>query len=77
MLYYDRFSLSEGIYVNKTDESKKCNICHYSYFLIKVFKFQPNVCNGCYDILMMSMNLIDIAILNIKDVDYLLHYWWN
>ena len=27
-------------------------------FLNKRFKFQPNVCNGCHDLLMMSMNLI-------------------
>ena len=32
--------------------------------------FQPNVCNRCYDLLMMSMNLSDIAISNIKDSDY-------
>ena len=39
-------------------------------FLDKGFKFQPNVCNGCHDILMMSMNLSDIAILNINRADY-------
>ena len=36
MLYYDRIDVSEGIDVNKTSESKKCNICHYWYFLNKV-----------------------------------------
>ena len=34
------------------------------------FKFQLNVCNRCHDLLMMSMNLSDIAILNIKGSDY-------
>ena len=34
------------------------------------FKFQPNVFNGCHDVLMMSMNLSDIAILNINHADY-------
>ena len=28
-------------------------------------KFQPDVCNGCHDVLIMSMNLSKIAILNI------------
>ena len=70
MLYYDRIDVSEGTDVNKTSESKKCNICHYWYFLNKGFKFQPNVCNRCHDLLMMSMNLTDIAILNIKGSDY-------
>ena len=57
MLYYDRFDVSEGIDVNKTSESKECDICHYWYFLDKGFNFQPHVCNGCHDVLMMSMNL--------------------
>ena len=39
-------------------------------FLNKGFKFQPNVCNRCNDLLMMSLNLSDIAILNIKSTDY-------
>ena len=39
-------------------------------FLDKGFKFQPNVCNGCYDVLMMSMNLSNIDTLNINGADY-------
>ena len=66
MLYFDRIDVSEGNDVNKTSKSKGCNICHYWYFLDKAFKFQPNACNRCRDLLMMSMNLSDIAILNIK-----------
>ena len=70
MLYYDRIDVSEGIDVNKTSASKECDICHYWYFLNYSFKFQPNVCNRCHDLLMMSLNLSDIAILNIKGSDY-------
>ena len=66
MLYYDRIDVTEGIYVDKTRESKNCNICHYWYFLNKGFKFQPNVCNRYHDLLIMSINISDIAILNIK-----------
>ena len=32
--------------------------------------FQQNVCKRCHHLLMMSMNLSDIAILNIKRSDY-------
>ena len=39
-------------------------------FLDKGFKFQPNVCNGYYDVLMMSMNLSNIDTLNINGADY-------
>ena len=49
---------------------KQANIFHYWYFSNKGFKFQPNVCNRCNDLLMISMNLSDIAIFNIKSADY-------
>ena len=39
-------------------------------FLLKGFTFQPNLCNGCHDILMMSINLSNIAISNIHGADY-------
>ena len=70
MLYYDGIDASEEIDVNKTNESKEYDICHYWYFLDKGFKFQPHVYKGCHDLLMMSINLNYIAILNIHDVDY-------
>ena len=60
MIHYDRIYISEGTDVNKTSASRESDVCHYWYFLD--FKFQPNVCNNCYDLLMMSANLSDIAI---------------
>ena len=69
MLYFDKIDVSEGIDVNKTSGSKECDICHCWYFLNKGFKFQPYVCNRCHDLL-MSMNLSNIYILNIKNADY-------
>ena len=68
MLYLDRIDVSEGIEVHKTSASKDCDICHYYYFLNYCLKFQPNDCNICHDLLMMSMNPSDIAILNILKV---------
>ena len=69
VLYDDRIYVSEGIDVNKTSPSKECDIFHYWYFLNKHFKCQPIVWNRCH-LLMMSMNLTDIAILNIKGSNY-------
>ena len=37
---------------------------------ISCIKFQQNACNRCHDSLMISMNLSNIAILNIKGSDY-------
>ena len=39
MLHFDKIDVSEGIDVNKTSESKQCDMCHYLYFLNKGFKF--------------------------------------
>ena len=68
MLYYDRIDVPEGIDVNKTSEPKEWNICHYWYFLDEGIKFQPGVCHGCHDVLLMSINLSNIAILKILAV---------
>ena len=43
--------------------------CNWDFFNYS-FKFQPNVCNRYYDLLMMSINLSDIAFLNIIGSDY-------
>ena len=69
MLYYNRIDVSEGIDVNKTSASQDCDICHHWFFLNYSFKFQSNVSNRYHDLL-MSVNLSDNAILNIKGSDY-------
>ena len=38
-------------------------------FLGKEFNFQQDVSNGCHDVLMMSINLNNIATLNTIGVD--------
>ena len=53
----DRIDACEGVVINKASTSKR--------ILNKVFTFQPDVCNGCNDVLMMTINLNNIAILNI------------
>ena len=70
MLYFERINVSKGIDVNRTRESKECDIFLYWYFLNKDFRFQPNVCNRSHGLLMISMNLSDITISNIKIGDY-------
>ena len=67
MLFYN---ISEGTDINKTNASKECDICHYLYFWNKDFRFQSNVLNRCYGLLMMPANLNNIYILNIKDAYY-------
>ena len=69
MLYYNRIDVSEEIVVIKQVHDD-CDDCHCWYFLNYCFKFQPNVCNRSHDLLMMPVNLSDIAILNIKSSNY-------
>ena len=49
---------------------KECVICHYWYFKDIGLKYQPYVCNGCHDFLMIVQILDDFAILREKSVDY-------
>ena len=39
MLVYERINISNGIDVNKSDESKGCMLYHYWYFLGKSFSY--------------------------------------
>ena len=75
MLQFERIDVSEGIGINKSNESKECMICHYWEFLDIAYKFQcnsiePYVCNGRHDLSMMVYDLDGFMILNIEGVDY-------
>ena len=69
MLCFDRIDISKRTNVNKTSASKEFNIWQYWYFLNYSFNFQPNIYDRSHDLLIMSVNLSDIAILNIKGSD--------
>ena len=70
MLYYNRIDVSKRTDINKTSTSKQVHLSHCWYFLDKQFKFQWYIFNVCHDVLMISINFIDIAILNINSADY-------
>ena len=75
MLYYDKFDASEGIDINKSNTSNRCMACHYWYFKDIGYKYEPEVCNKCHNISMMAYELENIAILNVKGVDYRCVLW--
>ena len=68
--------LKKKIDTNKSDKSKKCDICHYWYFLDKKFNYQPNLCNVCHDLMQKAMNFNDVAIVSMKGSDYRIHFWY-
>ena len=75
MLEYERIDISERIDVNKTNLSKECDICHYWYFKDIDFKYEPNLCNGCHDLMQRAMTFNNIAIVYIKENAYKIHFW--
>ena len=75
MLYYNKTDFSKGVDINKSNKSKECMICYYWYFKDIDYRYEPFVCNGCHDISMMAYELENIAILNVKGVDYTCVIW--
>ena len=65
MLEYDRIDISEGIDINKCEEtSTECSLCKFYYFLDKIFKYGPYLCDGCYDMSMKVVSMQNLAIIN-------------
>ena len=75
MLQNEKIYVSKGIETNKTSASKECMLRHYWYFKDVGFKFEPHVCNKCHDVLMTAYELKNIAILNVKGVDFRCILW--
>ena len=75
MLEYNRIDLSEGIDVNKCDEtSKKCSLCQYYYFLNKNFNYQRHLCHGCHDVSVKAISMQNIAIIYHGENAYRVNY---
>ena len=72
----ERIDISEGIDVNKTNLSKKCDICHYWYFKDIGFKYETYLCNGCHDLMQKAMSFNNIAIVYVKGSAYRIHFWY-
>ena len=77
MLEYERIDISEGIDPNKSDKSKKCDICHYWHFLDKNFKYELYHWNGCHYLMQKVMNFNDVAFVSIKGSDYRIHWYMS
>ena len=75
LLQYEKIDVSGGTETNKTSASKECMLCYYWYFKDVGFKFEPHVCNKCHDVLMTAYKLKNIAILNVKVVDFRCILW--
>ena len=75
MLQYRKIKFSDEIDINKLNKSKECIIFHYWYFKDISYELEPFVCNKCHDISIMAYELENIAVLNLKGVDYRCALW--
>ena len=75
MLEYDRIDISDGIDINKTNSSKKCDICHYWYFKDIDFKYVPYLCNGCHDSMEKAMSFNDFTLVYVKESAFRIIFW--
>ena len=75
MLEYEKIDVSEGIDINRTNASKECMLCYYWCFKDVGYKFEPHVCNKCYNVLMTPYELKNITKLNVKGVDFRCILW--
>ena len=75
MLEYDRIDLSEGIDVNKTNNSRKCGFCHCYYFVDINFNYQKYFCDGCHDMSMKPNSMQNLAIVYSDNNAYRNHFW--
>ena len=62
--------------INKTNGSCECTIYHSSHFFGINFRFQPKLCDGCYDLMEKAMSFNDIAIFSVKGYDYRIRFWY-
>ena len=75
MLQYEKTDVSEGIDTKKASASKECMLCHYCYFKDVGLKCEQYFYNKCHDVLMTVYELKNIAILNVKEVDFRCILW--
>ena len=74
MLEYERIDISDGIDINKINQSKECMLCHYWYFLDKIFSYGPYLWDGCYNIMQKYIKLKNIPIIYIKKSTHRIYF---
>ena len=69
-LEYNRVDVSVGIIINNISGLRECIIYRYWYFLEINFRFQPEICDGCHDLMQKTMSFNDVANVSVKENDY-------
>ena len=69
-LEYNRVDVSVGIVINNICGLRECIMNRYWYFLEINFRFEPEVCDGCHDLMQKTMSFNNVANVSVKENDY-------
>ena len=69
ILHYKRIDITKRIDPAKCNNCKQCIVCQYCFFNYG-FTNNNSVCNSCYDLTVLLLNLSSAAIIIVKGVDY-------
>ena len=64
------FVLQKGLMLISQINQNKCTICYFRYFLDSGYKYVLEVCNGCYDLLMMAFGLKILQVIAYKNMNF-------
>ena len=78
MLFYNKITETEGLDITEgidvdctgVESSKQSEICHFYFFKIRNFNFQPYICDGCHDAVLRAQAITNIKIIAIKCSTY-------
>ena len=74
MLECTRIDVSKRIGINKTTD---CIICHYWYFLQINFRFQPQECDSCHELMQKALSFNNkFASCLVKEGGCRIHLWF-
>ena len=73
MLHYDRIDVSEGIDINKTNDSHENNVCHYDNFLDEFYL--TCACNGCYNFMQNTIDFNEAALFCERIIEFIFGIW--
>ena len=67
--------VSENIAAIKASASHECRFCNYWYFLKIIICYQSLLCNGCNNIMKISIGFNYVAIVTLKGNVYWIGFW--
>ena len=65
-----------GIGADTAKESCRYLICNWYYFLKINSRFQPKACDGCHNLMQVTMSFDNVTVAFVSGNDYIIHFWY-